>query len=222
MTQASRRRGRRSQSIDAAEDWVDLLLEFGDAILPAPPIPLRLRSQLKRRGPWCWSTVPVDPMAMYLLKPAVSKRHVSSEYAAVSHAGHGLNSYGLNVYLVTESLAAFIQLSWGGVYSDRQESHARVARAFVLLSELLEGAVNTDPETRPVLVYSDFRGVASLSRRLRTTVLPSSPGDSELFADSSKHLQQRIDLDSVFASAARMFCDLGELGPSLSRLVSAR
>src|SRR5687768_15389170 len=122
MTQSSRRHGRGSRSPIAGDGWGDLLLEFGDATLPAPPIPLRLRSQLKRRSPWCWSTVPVDPMSMYLLKPAVSKRHASTEYAAVSHAGHGANSYGLNVYLVTETLAVFIQLSWGGVYSDRLES----------------------------------------------------------------------------------------------------
>jgi hypothetical protein len=195
------------------------LLAFGDAILPAPPIPLRLRNQLKRRRPWCWSTVPVDPMAMYLLEPAVSRRHVSAEYAAVSHAGHGLNSYGLNVYVVTESLAAFIQLSWGGVYSDREASHARIARAFVLLSELLDGAVNEDSKTRAALVYSDFRGVASLSRQPRATVLPNSPGDLELLANAAKSSQFVADLDRVFATAARTLCDSGELGPSLSRLL---
>lgn len=220
MSRASSRHGRGSRSRLAGDGWGDLLLQFGDAILPAPPIPLRLRSELKRRGPWCWSTVPVDRMAMYLLEPAVSKRHISAEYAAVSHAGHGLNSYGLNVYVVTESLAAFIQLSWGGVYSDRQESHARIARAFLLLSELLEGAENTDPKTRPALVYSDFRGVASLSRQPRTAVLPSSARDVELLADPSKSSQQFVaDLDRLFATAARVLCDPGELGPSLSRLL---
>jgi hypothetical protein len=93
--------------------WKDLVLTFGEATLPAPPIPKHLRAALVRRRSWCWSTVPVEPMSMYFLEPAVADRHARTTYAAMSHAGHGANSYGLNLYIVDGDIAIFLQHGWG-------------------------------------------------------------------------------------------------------------
>jgi hypothetical protein len=38
------------------------------------------------------------------------------DYTAVSHSGHGINSYSINVSIVKAPLAVLFQLSWGGVY----------------------------------------------------------------------------------------------------------
>jgi hypothetical protein len=126
--------------------WLDLVQVFADVCLPAPPIPRSLRAALKRQGAWCWSTVRVDPMAMYLFAPAVPASRNADDYVAVSHAGHGINSYGLNLYLVTGPVGVFVQHLWGGHYDDPQRSNAEVTRTYVLLRELLAALKEPAPQ----------------------------------------------------------------------------
>jgi len=108
---------------------------------------------------------------MYVLEPAIAARHTGTAYAAVSHAGHGINSYGLNVYIVTQHIAIFVQHGWGGVYNDPAENHATIARTYILLRELLS-ATKTPAKTRAVLMYSDFRQVAYFFRAASDVLLP--------------------------------------------------
>ena len=171
-----------------ASGWEDLLLTFGEALLPSPPVPKYLRSALLRRGPWCWSSVPVESFSMYMFQPAVAPRDAAKPYAAISHAGHGVNSYGLNVYIVTDKIAIFVQHGWGGVYSDPAREHADIARAYVLLGELLS-AERIPGEGRDVVMYSDFRGVACFFRSAPGVILPLEPK-----VEREKHHGQITDL----------------------------
>lgn len=171
-----------------ASGWEDLLLTFGEALLPSPPVPKYLRSALLRRGPWCWSSVPVEPFSMYMFQPAVAPQDAAKPYAAISHAGQGVNSYGLNVYLVTDKIAIFVQHGWGGVYSDPASEHADIARAYVLLGELLS-AQRIPAEGRAVVMYSDFRGVARFFRCAPGVILPL-----EAKVEGEKHQGQITDL----------------------------
>jgi hypothetical protein len=168
--------------------WEDLLLTFGEALLPSPPVPKYLRSALLRRGPWCWSSVPVEPFSMYMFQPAVAPRDAVKPYAAISHAGHGVNSYGLNVYIVTDKIAIFVQHGWGGVYSNPAREHADIARAYVLVGELLS-AERIPTEGRDVVMYSDFRRVACFFRSAPGVILPPKPK-----VEGEKHQGQITDL----------------------------
>lgn len=225
--------GKEDRGLASARDesgWLDLLITFGEVSLPAPPIPEGLRDQLKLQEQWCWSTLPVDPMAMYFLEPATSEATTSVDYAAVCHAGHGINSYGLCLYIVTKPLAVFVQLSWGGAYSDPQKTQAEIARAFVLVGELLDGAKGSDASSRHVLVFSGFRSEAYFCRMPLTAALPGPRGRLanakdlfrvEALSNSGGQQVSTDDLDRLFAHAARACCEPTSMGPSLSRLVEA-
>ena len=81
------------------------------------------------------------------------------DYAAVSHAGHSVNSYASNYHLVYRSLALFAQVSWGGVYTGRPT--AAVAKLFDHCQALIDAVEEQPPaETSPwrlVCQYSSFR-----------------------------------------------------------------
>jgi len=225
-----RRAGRNSGS-----GWEDLVLTFADATLPAPPIPEYLRAGLVGRRAWCWSSISVKPDSMYFLEPAVASRHARTVYAAVSHAGHGVNSYGLNVYIVTQDLAIFIQHGWGGVYVDPAKEHGVIARTYLLLRELLEAA-KVPAERRAVLMYSDFREVACFFRALPNVILPFNgrfqqrqlDAEISVFSDFAIRSRDRNDktrkftsLDLLFAHDARHTAVKETLGRGLEILIDS-
>jgi hypothetical protein len=61
----------------------------------------------------------------------------SPDYIAVSHAGHGVNSYALNYQIVDGPLILFAQAPWGGVYNDRGKDELRVAALFERIATLI-------------------------------------------------------------------------------------
>jgi hypothetical protein len=54
----------------------------------------------------------------YAWESLPSLREPTPDQIALSHAGHGINSYALNFRLVLGPLALLVQQSWGGVYGD--------------------------------------------------------------------------------------------------------
>ncbi len=100
----------------------DLVRTFDEAKLELPPIPEQLRPRLRRLGPWVWATRSIEPDGMYMFREYVAElfREPVDDYVAVSHAGHGTNSYGLSYH--AHPLVAPRQS--GGAVSDR---HHRAA-----------------------------------------------------------------------------------------------
>jgi len=148
--------------------WIDLTDTFTDAGLPLPPIPEPLRTQLSRLEDWCWSTRAIDPFDMYAFDhpPLTDKTFLAdilldrvADYAAVSHSGHGLNSYGLNFHLVHERLAILMQVGWGGVYMDNAERARELDGHWARISYILNTPPGPDTprDQRLLLVYSSFR-----------------------------------------------------------------
>jgi len=123
------------------------------------------------------------------------------DYLAISHAGHGVNSYGLNYHLVCGPLALFTQNSWGGVYTDPAESRAGVAATLRFAAELVASAERHRLAERErsraqlVVAFSDFRSVSWW--RLRSTELVSNPGRAHQRADAGE-----LSLGSLFAEAS--------------------
>ncbi|MFD1047412.1 hypothetical protein ACFQ1S_18620, partial [Kibdelosporangium lantanae] len=99
---------------------------FGDAGLHAPPVPEVLRSGVREIRKWAFGTRDVVPNSMYLFKHYILEVLTGpvEDYVAVSHAGHGVNSYAVNYQLVHGPVAVFAQEGWGGIYYDREQATA--------------------------------------------------------------------------------------------------
>jgi hypothetical protein len=144
-----------------ADGYQDLVRTFASAGLELPPIPEVLRPRLRRLDDWVWATRPIVPLEMYLFGEYIEElfREPVADYVAVSHAGQGINSYGLNVHLVHGPLALFTQDGWGGVYMDRTNAARTIAETFRRSRELVE-VVDSSSRigTRVVVMWSEFRG----------------------------------------------------------------
>ncbi len=112
---------------------------FEDAGLIAPPVPVALQLAFAEQERWVFATREMDPGAMYMFDRYVTEAVALpvDDYVAISHSGHGANSYGLNYHLVYGPIAIFAQTSWGGVYMDAEASAADVRRQLTQCAELI-------------------------------------------------------------------------------------
>lgn len=143
---------------------------FREADLPSPPIPSRFESSLQALGSWWFATNDVSPAAMYLFETdfllTLLTGHVD-DFVAVSHAGHGANSYALSYFLVDGPLALLLQTAWGGVYTDVERAVAAWRLLVSHVERLIQAAQSATAvkagraEERLVVVNSDFRGSGS-------------------------------------------------------------
>ncbi len=110
---------------------------FEKAGLAFPTIPEKLAEQLKEQSKWVFSTRPIDvwPYFLHSYVEEAEKSEVD-DYAVLCHAGHGVNSWAIHYYLVQDSLRMFLQLGWGGIYSDEGEDAARIRDCFLLADQI--------------------------------------------------------------------------------------
>ena len=150
--------------------WRDLCVTFGDAGLSVPPIPKAHRAELSGLYKWCWSTrADISPGDMYMFE-YVNEILAGpvSDYSAVCHAGHGMNSYGLNVTIVKAPLALLFQHSLGGAYSNPTTDFIQIAACFAYMRSLVTSADRVhaeDDSLRHLVAWSDFRRIADYYTR---------------------------------------------------------
>ena len=149
---------------DMNASWAALTEKFAGAGLPLPPVPMRLQDALRTRSDWCWSTKPIDPMAMYMFARdptfIVDVLHDRVEdYVAISHAGHGINSYAINYHLVHGDLAVLMQVGYGGFEMDNPRNAEKLAGHWAQIAEMLATppGPRTAAQQRMVIIYSDLR-----------------------------------------------------------------
>lgn len=143
--------------------WDALGATFTSSGLPIPPVPEALRPALRAPAPWCWTTRDLDPMRMYLFAPEFLADVLAGrapDHVAVSHAGHGTNSYALNYHLVHGNLAVLMQVAWGGVYTDNAAAARRLADLWRRCDALLTRGPRAGTG-RVACVYSDLRGISA-------------------------------------------------------------
>ncbi|SFQ03601.1 hypothetical protein [Variovorax sp. 770b2] len=110
--------------------------------LPFPPIPEQLVTSLKAQGPSWYATrlVTSTPYDLEHFSLEVETQPDLPDYAVVGFDGFGTNSWAAHYYVVNKSLALFIQLPWGGAYTEpvqaRQDIAAMVDWAAKLQSKL--------------------------------------------------------------------------------------
>ncbi|MEI7744751.1 MAG: hypothetical protein WCK58_13500 [Chloroflexota bacterium] len=147
----------------------DLQATFAAANLPIPPVPAALAADLVLRDEWLWSTREIDRMEMYLFReyPREAVRARVPDHVAISHGGHGVNSYSINVHIVLGPLALFTQVGWGGVYMDNDKAIAEMTAQFEGIARVLaiaEPMAATWSDDRRLLVLeSTFRGATACS-----------------------------------------------------------
>ena len=144
--------------------WKSLDRDFYDSFLDASPLEPWVAG-VRKIGTWQWGTRTFDAMEHYMFRddfieslvgePALTPRFM------ISHAGHGINSYSINVHVVTESAIVFTQASWGGIYDDSERASREVNDMIESVAAFLEHSerIHTAPEVRNVLIMSNFRGV---------------------------------------------------------------
>ena len=104
---------------------------FREAGLPAPPIPSRFESSLQDLGPWWFATNDVSPAAMYLFDTDFLLTLLSGQFddfVAVSHAGHGANSYALSYFLMDWTAGTVPPNRVGRRVHGRRDGGLRLAR----------------------------------------------------------------------------------------------
>jgi hypothetical protein len=70
------------------------------------------------------------------------------DYVLLAHAGHGVNSYAIHVFVVHGPLALFLQVPWGGVYMDPKKSARRLADVFDCAGQLITAVREADTTDR--------------------------------------------------------------------------
>lgn len=110
---------------------------FATEGLPFPELPPALADQMRPFEELLFGTRDPEtgPYALDVFRDAVYEQPVA-DYALLGFDGHGINSWALHYYLVQGPLALFIQLPWGGAYTDPDEARARVGEAFALAATL--------------------------------------------------------------------------------------
>jgi len=94
----------------------ELIGKFKGAGLELPSIPPAFKGSLFEWEPWLLASQPHPEAYMdYAWESLPSLREPTPDQIALSHAGHGINSYALNFRLALGPLALLVQQSWGGV-----------------------------------------------------------------------------------------------------------
>lgn len=143
-------------------DWPDgLVAALANAGLACPPLGSFELGDVTTFGRWHWGTHELSPLEMYLfeVEPVVAALVKEGRIFAMSHAGHGLNSYGLTVVTTGGPFAVFVQHLFGGVYTDPLWARLQINEAYTYLHVLL-AADELEDANNPkwLLLYSQFRG----------------------------------------------------------------
>jgi len=167
--------------------WKSLYRDFYDSFLDASPLEPWVAG-VRKIGPWQWGTRKFDAMEHYMFRddfieslvgePALTPRFM------ISHAGHGINSYSINVHVVTASAIVFTQAGWGGAFSSESRDAEEVNAMMESVAAFLEHSerIPPAPEERHVLIMSNFRGV-----RIAGTCAPGTMSQDEIEAWFNKN-----------------------------------
>ncbi len=98
--------------------------------LSLPALPPGLAAQLRERAPGLYSTRELAAPAYSLEAHVDGLLHSThpGDYAVLAMDGHGIQSWAFHYYLVHGPLALFVQLPWGGVYTDVADARAEIER----------------------------------------------------------------------------------------------
>jgi len=151
-------------AVTEKQAYGNLLDECVRVTLAAPPIPSRMQILLRQHDLWAWSTRSadrVDPLKEYMLDDWT--REPAEDFVTLSHAGHGVNSYGLTLSMAYGPVALMVQGAWGGAFGGPVDN-ARLAELYAHVAAVVRAVDErqppsyTAPRRRPLrIVFSNFR-----------------------------------------------------------------
>ena len=143
------------------EGGTDLIATLGAAGIALPPLGPISQSAVHTYGAWSWGSHYIPPIVLYMFEAECVARHLVKHgpFFAFAHAGHGINSYGLNLVTTSGPVAAYVQHSYGGGYANHVSNLIDINATYSRLHVLLRAADEAPAtELRWLLVFSSFRG----------------------------------------------------------------
>lgn len=149
---------------NTADEPLDMLEALAAAGLAAPPTGNVEILDVETYGRWSWGTRHLDEGDLYMfeVETIIQELLDGGPFFALAHAGHGMNSYGLNVVTARGPIAAFVQHGWGGVYTDPLQAGFRIGQTYARLHALFDRVAEPDAMPRWVMLYSEFRGMCGI------------------------------------------------------------
>lgn len=154
---------------DREAEPMEMLATLASAGLVVPPTGDTDLRDITKIGPWNWASTDRvghldadDDLYMFRVETVLERLLEGGAVFDLCHAGHGMNSYGLNLVTTSGPIAAFIQHGWGGVYMDPLRQRFRINATYSRLHELFGRIAEPDAPLRWVLLYSEFRGVCGV------------------------------------------------------------
>ena len=147
------------------EGGTDLIATLGAAGIALPPLGPISQSAVHTYGAWSWGSRYVSPFVLYMFEAELVARHLIEHgpFFALAHAGHGINSYGLNLVTTSGPVAAYVQHGYGGGYSNPVSDLIHINATYSRLHVLLRAADEAPAkELRWLLVFSSFRGAIGI------------------------------------------------------------
>jgi hypothetical protein len=142
----------------------DITATLAGAGLLRPPVGVGTET-VNTYGNWSWGSRYIPEMTLYMFEagPVVKMLAEHGPFFAMAHAGHGVNSYGLNVVTTGGPFAVYFQHGYGGAYMSPLESRLRINEAYSYLHVLL-GASPLTESTNPrwLLVFSELRDICGI------------------------------------------------------------
>lgn len=144
-------------------------LKASEIVIPRVPAHLESRLLTTEAG-WAWGTEPsFSPFSAYFYF-----NRNSPELAALfhpdhddlwmwAHRGHGMNSYGAGLIARIGPIVIFQQTAYGGVFMDSAKAHADLNAANRAWNETLTSVEGLVGPPRVAVLWSDYRGSASIS-----------------------------------------------------------
>lgn len=177
--------------------------------LPFPPVPAPLEARLRAAGEHVFATreIAMGPYSIEHFTAEIDKAPSPADYALLGFDGYGIDNWAVHYYLVEDALALFVQLPWGGAYTDADEARARIVRVFAW-AQRLQARVRQAREQ--ALIPDGRRLVAVVSTFVpaRFAWLPAlgstAPAEADSESTNSGNLLTEIDaaVDQLFARGA--------------------
>ena len=119
-----------TSSMNAAAGQSAARALFAAEELPFPPVPGHLEGLLRPAGPAWFATGPVASSPYGLEDLLARAQGGNTDWAVIGFDGHGVNSWAAHCYVVIRALALFVQLPWGGIYTNPARARQDIAAMF--------------------------------------------------------------------------------------------
>jgi hypothetical protein len=178
---------------EGARDLAGALVRAGIAHPPFGSIP---ESAITTYRTWAWGSRDVPPIEMYMFDVDLIARTLRADgpFFALNHAGHGTNSYGLNLVTAAGPMAVCVQHPYGGFYSDPLANLIAINTTYSRLHVLFQAAKGQENlPLKWLLVYSPFRGEGGIVDLGRGVPMVDKPIVDEvaLFKAAAERLDDR-------------------------------